>query len=92
MSYGEKAELQGLAEYIEAGDELLPIPEADNTADDDTRDEYAFAIYERDRFLIFADAIEGAVKACGEVFIERLQKAVSELEDNRERAIVKGEN
>lgn len=60
-------------------DRELTIPPADDTADDDTRDEYATAIRERDTFVRFATAIvEQGIPAAGASFVERLQERLDE--------------
>jgi hypothetical protein len=60
--------------------ERMEIPAADDTADDDTRDEYAEMIAERDRFLKFAAQIEAAMEAAGESFVERVLSELAEGE------------
>lgn len=40
----------------------------------------------------FSDEINAAVRASGEVFVQRLGEAVSELEHARESVLIKGEN
>lgn len=68
------------------------IPAADDTADDYTREEYADAIAQRDRFLRFAGAILQELDYMREVYAERLAETMAELETRREAAIVRGYN
>jgi len=70
----------------------LYIPPATDEADKDTRAEYGLMISQRDTYLRFADAIEGAVKAAGEMFIQRLREAVADLERNREENTIRSVN
>lgn len=74
-------------------DDDWTIPKADADADDDTRDEYAQeGIANRDRFLAFARAIGEAMDFAAEDFIHNLSEELSELNERRDAAIIRGEN
>lgn len=71
----------GFLDYVTGPD--WTIPPADDDADDESFDEYADAIAERDRFYRFALDIVAAVERAREEFIESVQNAarVAELVD-----------
>jgi hypothetical protein len=50
------------------------------------------AIANQQKFVAFAGAIEAAMEGAGEMFVERLQEAVTDLEKAREGCLVRGEN
>lgn len=72
--------------------EPFEIPPADNTADDDTRGEYAQAISARDRFMAFAAEIDQAMDQASDYFLDLLREAKAELDERRKTCIVRGEN
>lgn len=84
------------------GDPLSPITDLDTLRELNTdaemgvcnfdEDETKEAIAAFDRFKSFAYAIEGAVKATGEMFVQRLCEAYTELKQARESAIARSEN
>jgi hypothetical protein len=73
-------------------DKELTIPPASADADEHTRDEYAGMIAQRNKFMRFADAIDGAVKAAGEMFVQRLNEELAELDARREAVLIRGDN
>lgn len=73
-------------------DRDMTIPPADDTADEDTVQEYDAAIAERTRFMRFAEAVDAAIDRLREQYADDLRDLVDHLNARREACLVRGEN